>query len=552
MTSTEPITARLRLLVIGWALMTAHPWAFSQTNDPVDAHRLTVAERSEFKRTATYHDVMQLCPILAQSDKIRLTTMGHTSQGRPLPLLVIGNNPPASADQLTESQNRDKLVVFALANIHAGEVCGKEALLMLAREFADGQHAELLDDLILLFAPIYNADGNQPMDATNRPGQHGPDGGMGQRANAQGLDLNRDHIKLESPEARGFVKLLTQWDPAIVIDTHTTNGSYHQYTLTYDGPRNAAAPAELISYVRDDFLPEVGRRMESDTGYKSFHYGNFSPDHTRWNTYPAWPRYGTQYVAARGRISILSEAYAYASYRDRVMVTKQFVLGCCQLAAERKPVIRSLLQDEATAWRTADTSHPRPIAIRSEAKPLDRTFTALGYEEDEATQAAPRGTLPPNKREYPDVQFVGVESPTAVVSRPYAYVVPAELTDVIDNLQRHGIQLDVLREDISLNVQSYEILNVDRADQPFQKHRLVEVTTKAVDGEKMCSAGSVVVRTDQRLGRLAILLLEPMSQDGLVTWNFLDASLQPGSVYPIVRLEESTPLPTQPLQPKTK
>ena len=299
---------------------------------------LTIAERSDYQETATYDQVMQLCREIAKSDRVHMTTMGRSSQGRPLPLLVVADDPPESPLELREKQYKDRLVCLVLGNIHAGEVCGKEALLMLARELGAGQHPELLRDLVFLLAPIYNADGNQPMSPNNRPGQHGPDGGMGQRANGQGLDLNRDHIKLESPEARGFVKLLSDWDPAMVIDTHTTNGSYHQYTLTYDGPRNAASPAELISYTRDDFLPEVGRRMEKATGYKSFYYGNFSEDHTQWNSYPAWPRYGTQYVAARGRLSILSEAYAYASYRDRIFVTKEFVLGCARLAAEPESV----------------------------------------------------------------------------------------------------------------------------------------------------------------------------------------------------------------------
>ena len=496
----------------------------------------TVAEKSNFKETATYDEVMKLCRELAKSDHVHLTTMGRTSRSRSLPLLVIGDRPPQSPFELKSERHKEKLVFFVLGNIHAGEVCGKEALLMLAREFANGQHSDLLDDLVILFAPIYNADGNQPMSPTNRPGQHGPDGGMGQRANAQGLDLNRDHLKLESPEARGFAKLLTEWDPSIVIDTHTTNGSYHQYTLTYDGPRNPASPPSLIAYARDDFLPEVSRRMQKATGYKSFYYGNFSEDHRQWHSYPAWPRYGTQYVAVRGRISILSEAYAYASYRDRIFVTKEFVLSSARLGVERKEAIQQLIEGDKTTWQQAKYEQPMRVAIRSEAKPMDRKFTMLGYEENEETRAAKRGTLPPIKKSYKGVEFLGLESPTKYVARPYAYVIPAELKDIHANLDRHGIEMEALREDILLESEQYVVLEIDRAEKPFQDHRLVQVATKSQSKSTMVPAGSVMVKTNQDLGRLAMLLLEPESQDGLVTWNFFDNQLEVGKPFPVLRL----------------
>ena len=59
------------------------------------------------------------------------------------------------------------------------------------------------------------------------------------------LDLNRDFTKLETPECQQLVALMNQWDPHLLIDTHTTNGSRHRYALTYDVPHNPAAPAQL-------------------------------------------------------------------------------------------------------------------------------------------------------------------------------------------------------------------------------------------------------------------------------------------------------------------
>ena len=128
--------------------------------------------------------------------------------------------------------------MLAIGNIHAGEVCGKEALPMLAREILETPHHPLLKNLIIALAPIYNADGNERVSKQNRPGQNGPEEGMGQRANARGLDLNRDFIKLEAPETRALVRFFNTWKPHLFIDTHTTNGSHHRYTITYEGPKN--------------------------------------------------------------------------------------------------------------------------------------------------------------------------------------------------------------------------------------------------------------------------------------------------------------------------
>src|SRR5262249_6731581 len=157
------------------------------------------------------------------------------------------------------------LVFFVLGNIHAGEVDGKDALMEFARELATGADRSLLKDLIFVFAPIFNADGNERF-ANNRPEQAGPPL-VGVRANAQKLDLNRDFVKLESPEVRSLVHALTEWSPAVYIDLHTTNGSFHRYTLTFEGGGSPAGDSRLVDFTRNRLLPAVSQRMEAATGY---------------------------------------------------------------------------------------------------------------------------------------------------------------------------------------------------------------------------------------------------------------------------------------------
>ncbi|HYR09897.1 MAG TPA: M14 family zinc carboxypeptidase, partial [Longimicrobium sp.] len=212
-------------------------------------------ERTDFRETSRYADVVAF---MEASDRasplIHLTTFGTTNEGRALPLAVVGRVADASPAAVRAS---GKTVVYLQGNIHAGEVEGKESLQILLREIAVGRHGALLDSLVLLIAPIYNADGNERIDAANRPRQHGPIGGMGVRPNAQGLDLNRDHTKLESPEARGLARMLSEYDPHVVIDLHTTNGTYHGYHLTYAPPMHPNTPVEIDRILRREWLPAV-------------------------------------------------------------------------------------------------------------------------------------------------------------------------------------------------------------------------------------------------------------------------------------------------------
>ncbi|MDX1647624.1 MAG: M14 family zinc carboxypeptidase [Longimicrobiales bacterium] len=134
---------------------------------------LTRAEITDFVETSSYQEVMALSQRLAGlSDEIHLTSFGYTNEGRPLPLLVVGAPGPGAEAVLGTGKTR----VYLQGNIHAGEVCGKEALLMLVREYARGGYPAWTDDLVLLVAPIYNADGNERIDLRNRPRQHGPSG----------------------------------------------------------------------------------------------------------------------------------------------------------------------------------------------------------------------------------------------------------------------------------------------------------------------------------------------------------------------------------------
>jgi hypothetical protein len=521
----------------------------------VPAPLLTVAERSDFRATSRYAEVIELVDRLAGLPPVRRIDLGTTVEGRAIPVLIIADppvsgpprvRPPPPRDSDAAGQagapNDDRLVVLLLGDIHAGEVDGKEALLMLARELATTPGHPLLQKLILLVAPIYNADGNERFSKTSRPGQVGPEDGQGQRANAAGLDLNRDFIKLEAPETRGLVRLMNEWDPAVFIDTHTTNGCYHRYLITYEGPKTPAGDPHLIRFVRDDLLPQVTRELERRTGYRSFTYGDFNAEHTTWETFPAQPRYSTNYVGLRNRISILSESYSYAPYRDRVLGTLEFVRTCLEsVAARHADVSRLLIGADARSIAAGRTLQPADrLALRTRPIPAPTTFAAAGFIEEQKDGKSVPTSQP---RDY-DVDVLNHFEATLSVQRPAAYIVPADEARVTDLLRLHGVEVQTLTADAELDIEVYRVDRVAMAEAPFQNHRTATVDVTPRRERRMIPRGAALVPTAQRLGSLACYLLEPQAEDGLTTWNAFDAHLAVGRDFPVLRVVG--PLPGAP------
>lgn len=516
------------------ALLIAAGAAGSAWSD--DPALLTVAERSEFRATARYQDVVALIDrLVASSPLARRATLGVSGEGRELPALILADPPvatPAEAAPLRADGQR--LVILAIGNIHAGEVDGKEALPMLAREIlAEPRHA-YLRDLILIFAPIYNADGNERVARENRPGQVGPEEGMGQRENAAGLDLNRDFVKLAAAETRSLVSFMNAWDPVIFIDAHTTNGCFHRYVITYEGPKSLSGDRRLIEYTRDNFLPKVDDLLERKFAVPAFWYGDFNADHTRWETYPPFARYGTTYVGLRHRISVLSEGYSYAPYRTRILGTRDFIKAILEHAAASKAEIHRLLREvDADAVRAG--ADPRPddrVVLRSRAVPAPQKALAAGFvEEKVAGRAVPTET----PRDYQVELWTRYEA-THSVRRPFAYVVPRELTAVIEKLRAHGAQLGELSAATTTPVEVYRVTGVKRAERIFQGVQTLSLEVQAREEARTLPAGATLVRMDQRLGNLIAYLLEPESEDGLATWDILGDAVREGADYPILRV----------------
>lgn len=517
---------------------------------PADLPR-SRAELTNYEETTRYEEVLAfIAELQKRNPLVRLESFGKSEEGRMLPLLILSDSPISNP---RDARATGKPIVFIMANIHAGEVEGKEAILHLCRRILFGDLRPLLSKLIILIAPIYNADGNEKINLNNRTAQNGPIAGVGVRENSKGYDLNRDYMKLDSLEAQSLVNLCNRWDPHLTVDLHTTNGSYHGYHLTYSQPLNPNTNPAILSYHRDKMLPAITRAMLQRHKFRSYYYGNFprftnlpAPgEKTRWEAFTHQPRIGQNYHGLRNRLTILSEAYSYLTFKRRVEVTEAFVEEIFKYAAANAAEIYQLTKraDDETV-RKFLSNETIQQGVSFEMRPLPKPVDILIGEVvkvknprngKDMTAAVEDKFKPVRMDDY------GIFAATKSVNAPRAYIFRREKDSqgVIEKLLQHGIAVEELTAPLQAEVDVFTVAAVTRAQRAFQKHNEVKITGAYKKESMTFPVGTIIVRTAQPLGVLACYLLEAESDDGLVDWNFFDAYLEAGKTFPVYKLMQN-------------
>ena len=516
------------------------------TPRPVPGAQLprTRAERTNYRETSSHADVLAFIDSLQRlGAPIWVGEMAVTTEGRSVPYIVASRPLVTTPIQARRLQ---RPVVYIQGNIHSGEVEGKEALQAILRDLLFDPRPNVLDSVVLIAVPNYNADGNEKLAPQQRArgSQNGPEM-VGTRANAQNLNLNRDYMKADAPETRGSLDLFNRWDPDIYLDLHTSDGSYHGYALTYSPSLNPAAFFGGV-YARDTIYPVIRERMRTRHRFETFDYGNFSRNDTTgtWATYEHVPRFGSNYYGVRGRIGLLSEAYSHDPFERRVASTYAFVQEVLSYAAERSESILALSKradEQITAWgRTPGRAPAIPIRADFMKTPSRGEILVEDVTRTQGDTVRHEPGLRPGERRSGVIRPVRMSiidrfEPT--LSRPMAfgYALDASQTDAVRLLRQHGIEVLKLREEWRTPAEVF-VPDSIVALNPFEGHRPVRLEGKWRTETRSLAAGSYVIPTGQPRGVLAVYLLEPESDDGLVTWNVFDRVLTMGADAPVIRI----------------
>lgn len=496
-----------------------------------------VPEATDFSETSRYDDVMEVVDYAREyADNMHYEVFGQSEQGKDLPLLVFSDRVIESP---REARGLNRPVVFIVANIHSGEVEGKEALLRLILELTDGRHGEWLDNVTLLLAPIYNADGNDMIDRSHRTNQWGPSGGVGTRANAEGLNLNRDFTKLDTSEGQGLVSnVLADWDPMLFMDLHTTNGSRHGYHLTYAEPLNPNTDPMIRRFQREQMLPEIRSAMK-EKGWEVFYYGNFyrgGPENG-WYTYSHLPRYSSNYHGLRNRMGLLSETYAYVGYESRIEVVEDFVKETIGFMADNAVEIQAMKTVlDANYSQHADTL---------------RSGIAFDYTEDPAefeVLTSDLDTMRHEDLERDTYMRMGIEDTVSSLlynefrvteSRkvPYAYALDnrsGSYDHIVENLRLHGIAVDTVAREEPVEVRRFRVSDFSRGRE-YEGHELI-TAEGSFRTEEVSLEDWLIIPTNSSNRQLTFYLLEPESDDGYVKWGLFNRALESGGPFPVVKI----------------
>ncbi|WP_306589995.1 M14 family zinc carboxypeptidase [Geothrix sp. 21YS21S-4] len=495
----------------------------------------TIPERTQFARTSTVAEVRGFMEALRKRapglEPYRPAGAPRaTETGKPLLAWRLKGTSP------------DALRVYVNANIHAGEVEGKEAIQQVVRELLQGKHPDLRRNLDLVVMPAYNADGTDALDPAIRPWQPNPsESGVGRRENAQGLDLNRDLMKAAAPNTRWLLAMLQDFDPAAVLDLHTTNGSTHGFHLTHGPACTLGADEGLLAFNRR-MLVEVREELKAE-GMPTYDYGNFAPYRptpdkppTAWETYDAHPRLLTNYPALRNRLAVLSESYVYRAWPDRISDTRRFVLACFRWMVAHRNEIRSELRQAQRRWSEGWANGQVSLPLSAKLKEVERyAFEWVDPIRDAKGRLV--GEKSRTRLELPS--FVGFEGQD-FVPVPRGYLVdPAFAPAVLPLLRAHGVQvLEGRRRPKGLPLLFFQETARKLATSAYQGTFTLELrgAWKAdLQPQKLQAAWTpadldraLYVPMDQPLGRLAFYLLDPRSTDSLAFWGLFHPALLRG------------------------
>ena len=476
-------------------------------------------------QTPSYAEIIAFYEYIAkESDMASLLQYGTTDSGHPLHLLVIskdGDFSPASIRQ------KNKRIVLINNAIHPGESCGVDASLQMVNHLLlKKMNLEVLENVVICIVPMYNIGGGKNRGCCSRANQNGPLE-HGFRGNARNLDLNRDFIKCDSQNARTFTEIFHTWQPDVFVDTHTTNGSDHQYVMTLIPTERNKLQPDLADFLHDEMLPKLTAEMNKSgftTGPYVYLTGR-TPDEGM-KTFLETPRYSSGYTTLFNTLGFITEAHMLKPYEDRVNATFRFLDEIIDYTHRHTDKIGALRQKANEAIQTQATF---PILWSLDTSQYE-DFHFKGFEAKyKASEISGLQRLYYDRNtpfEKPIPHFKTYNS-TLTVEKPVAYIVPQAWKEVIERLQWNGIEMTRLQQDETREVEVYYIEDFKTLEQPYEGHYLhYGVKVRKEKMELPFFEGDYLIEVNQANNRYIVETLEPQAHDSFFAWNFFDSILQ--------------------------
>ena len=486
---------------------------------------LTTGEKSDWNLTAPYAEAVEISHRLEKaSNQVKVLDIGTTPEGRTMIALVVSKDHAFTPEAAART---NKVVIMIQSGIHAGEIEGKDTVLMLVRDMTiTKKYAAWLDKAIFVIIPVFNVDGHEYFSAYNRPQQNGPrDTGL--RNTAQRLNLNRDYIKADTPEMRAWLHIFNTWNPDFHIDNHVTDGSDMQYDVTWDMARNQDIAEPAGAWVREKFIPELDKRMAAD-GHLVAPYGALrgAGNSREFFMEVFSPRYSHLYVALQDRPSLLVETHSLKAARTRAWANYDIMRHSIDTILLDPEALRKAVRDadKEMAARAGDRSAP-PVYLAgtvSTAKSRPLVYLALkqGQVASEVTGAMTNRYL----AEPDNIQTVIHDQidTTLEAQMPLGYLIPAAWKQIADLLALHGVEMERTPKPLTGEFETYRFSGITWTGGPQEGHIMLGNFDARLVKEKMTlPQGSYWVPMKQRRARLILATLEPQAPDSFARWGLM-------------------------------
>ncbi len=489
----------------------------------------TLAEVSQYQKTARYPEMIAYAQRLAAaSADVSVQTIGKSPEGRDIIVIVVSKDHAFSP---SAARATGKEIVLVNAGIHPGEIEGKDAGLALIRDMViTGKQKALLDHAILLLIPIFGVDGHERFGAYNRINQNGPQE-MGWRTTAQNYNLNRDFMKVDSPEMRAWQSLFQAWLPDMVVDSHTTDGMDYQYDITYSLEMYANQAIQIITWQKEAFNQHIVPALEQQGHIVCPYYLTLRDEKDPLKGFDdsaSTPRYSTGYAALQNRPGLLLETHMLKDYKNRVIATYDLIQNLLAYINQTPGQLRKAVDaaDAATiaSGNTYDPKQKFPLTFEVTAQSVPFSFAGVAFTRElSAISGSFWVKYDARQPKQFTIPFYNKIEPKKTIAPPLGYVVPVYLTEVIERLNIHHLQYQVLDQPTKLTVETYQFSKVTWEPRPFENHHQIkDLVMTPIKRTITYPAGSVKIMTNQRAAKVLIHLLEPDAPDSLLRWGYLD------------------------------
>ncbi|SFB02398.1 Zinc carboxypeptidase [Lentibacillus halodurans] len=460
---------------------------------------------------------------------IEMTIIGESVEGRKVPMLEFkkGNN------------SKQKPTVWIHSQIHGNEPAAGETALVIANKLAGKRGEKILDKINVVMVPRVNVDGSYHF----------------QRQNVTGLDLNRDHIKLESPVIKAVHKAFNDKQPEVSIVGHEygikhnsqlfkdigEQGSLAYHDILLQSGRNLGIPEQIRDMSFDLFISNARDKL-TERGYSNDIYYTVAGRNEEGQLIINEPTYGADRgpsnLGLQPAISFITETRGIGigreSFERRVgsAVTAQMSIleTTAQHSKTVKKVVENARKNTVKNGRKADTDDK--VAITMERKQVnDQDFTVTDIATGESVDL---------KVEYlSSTQAI----PTLERVRPTKYIMPPEYDELADKFKLMGVDVAKTKKPMKLEVETYTVTDKEVDEWEFEGVNQVHVETEVTSQEVDIPEGSYVYSMAQPTSNKLPVTLEPESPASFVTWDYIPSEV--GDTLPIYRFMKERALPVQ-------